>query len=144
MMIFNRKIVIAVIISSLVLSIGILLYKSSLDDYQPLDSQEEITTDTTADAPDENKAMDDYLQANVVTFQGMKTKSSEKVFSDGGFDVLAIELVNDKTDEGYSGLALAKEGKIIVPPGSDISPESAKNLGIPQSIFDFIMDYNKS
>ena len=146
--IFNRKIIIAIIISSFLLSASILLYRSSLDDYQPLDSQgevsTEVTTETIADTPNDNKAMDDYLQANVVTFQGMKTKSSEKVFSDGGFDVLAIELVNDKTDEGYSGLALAKEGKIIVPPGSDISPESAKNLGIPQSIFDFIMDYNKS
>ncbi len=142
-MVFNRKVIIAIIILSILLSAGLLLYKSSFGDYQPLDKEEVPTEVLANNAPSKNKAMDDYLQSNVVTFQGMKTKSSEKVFSDGGFDVLSIELINEKTNETYSGLALAKNEIIIVPPGSDLSPESAKNLGIPQSIIDFIMDYNK-
>lgn len=138
-----RKVIIIGCILLVVLSVSILIYKSSLDDYQPIDNSEGSTTETaTSGEPEENTAMNKYLQDNVITFRGMETKSSEKVFSDSGFDVLDVKLVNIDTNQELEGLAIAKNDQIIIPPASDITEGTIESLGIPQSILDFIISYN--
>lgn len=138
-----KKVIIIACILLVVLSVSILIYKSSLDDYQPIDNSEGSTTETaTSGEPEENTAMNKYLQDNVITFRGMETKSSEKVFSDSGFDVLDVKLVNIDTNQELEGLAIAKNDQIIIPPASDITEGTIESLGIPQSILDFIISYN--